>query len=124
MSRSYKKNWIYKDNSRRYNNKRQINSSLKRSKLKQTKFEDTPQLITKRLSAVYGLDEYSYCDYILVGKFRSESIKGILKEDESRMYHKYINNLYYSTQFLDKVDMFLENKKRYIFKNYYFFYKK
>ncbi len=121
MGKSYKKNWIFKDNMRDNDIRRRSNSSKRRSKFKALDFEDTPKFISKRMSSVYGENNWDFSDYSFHAKYKNESIEF--------MVLKSIWNYYYFGDNLRK-EMeqeereYRKNKKRYLYEKYYWAYKK
>ena len=124
MSRSYKKNWIYKENSNHVNDRRKINSSKKRAKLKSLDYEDTPKLISKRMSSVYGIDNWDFSDYTFHEKYKSESI------DYAVLRNIYGGKTFFKGDYSDlnfeikEEKLYIKNKSKYLYENYYWSYKK
>ena len=124
MSRSYKKNWIYKDNSSHVNDRRKINSSKKRSKLKSLDYEDTPRFISKRMMSVYGIDNWDFSDYTFHEKYKSESI------DYAILRNIYGGKTFFKGTYADldlevkEENLYIQNKSKYLYDNYYWVYKK
>ena len=124
MSRSYKKNWIYKDNSSHVNDRRKINSSKKRAKLKSLDYEDTPRFISKRMMSVYGIDNWDFSDYTFHEKYKSESI------DYAILRNIYGGKTFFKGTYADldsevkEENLYIQNKSKYLYDNYYWVYKK